>query len=102
MSKSIETSLMKTLSINIHLAKNSITFNTVATGDIYIPNTEWRGEKRYLTTFKKILKKQFRLGKMVTLKKVADVIIFICSKKTSILSGVAIQLDSDESSVFKF
>ena len=47
MAKSAETSMMKTLAMTHYLARDGITFNSVAPGGIMIPDTGWdRGRSR--------------------------------------------------------
>ena len=101
MANSAEISLMKTLSMNPSLARDCITFNSVAPGGIMINDTGWEEEKENNPEgFKEMLDTQFPLGRMGTPEEVADVITFICSEKASLLTGAAIPLDGGESSAF--
>ena len=79
MANSAEISLMKTLSMKSYLAKDGITFNSVAPGCIMIPDTGWEEEKENNSkAFKEMLEEEFPLGRMGTPEEVADVINFIC------------------------
>lgn len=101
MAKSAEISLMKTLAMNPELARDGITFNSVAPGAIMIPDTGW--EKEMLEDpegFEKRCKNQFPLGRMGIPKEVADVVVFICSERASLLNGACITVDGAESGGF--
>ena len=101
MAKSAEISLMKTLSMNSSLARDGITFNTVAPGGIMIPETGWAQQKEMDPAgFKEMVDNQFPMGRMGTSQEVADVITFICSEKASLVTGAAIPIDGGESTAF--
>jgi 3-oxoacyl-[acyl-carrier protein] reductase len=101
MAKSAEISLMKTLAMNPDLVKDGITFNSVAPGAIMIPDTGWEIEqKKDPEKFRKMLGSQFPLGRMGTPEEVANVVVFICSEKASLLNGASIPLDGGESKSF--
>ena len=101
MAKSAEISLMKTLSMNSGLARDGITFNTVAPGGIMIPETGWAQQKEMDPAgFKEMVNNQFPMGRMGTSQEVADVITFICSEKASLVTGAAIPIDGGESTAF--
>jgi len=101
MAKSAEISLMKTLAMNGSLARDGITFNSVAPGGIMIPDTGWEKEqKENPARFEKMVDTQFPLGRMGTTEEVASVVVFICSEKASLVNGAAIPVDGAESRSF--
>jgi len=101
MAKSAEISLMKTLAMNPALARDGITFNSVAPGGIMIPDTGWEKEqKQNPEKFKRIVDSQFPLGRLGTPEEVANVVVFICSKQASLLNGASIPVDGAEGRSF--
>ena len=101
MAKSAEISLMKTLAMNHDLVRDGMTFNSVAPGHIMIPGT---GSEREMLqdpdVFAERLETEFPLGRMGTPEEVADVIIFICSGRASLLNGACIAVDGGEGRSF--
>lgn len=101
MAKSAEISLMKTLGMNANLARDRITFNSVAPGAIMIPDTGWDYEqKKDPEAFKKMVDSQFPLGRLGTPEEVANVVVFLCSEKASLVSGASIPVDGAEGRSF--
>lgn len=101
MSKSAEISLMKTLAMNPVLTRSGITFNTVAPGNIMIPDTGWEAEmKKDLTGFKRMVDSNFPLGRLGTPEEVANMVVFLCSEKASLVNGACIAVDGGESKSF--
>ena len=101
MAKSAEISMMKTLAMTAYLAREGITFNTVAPGSIMIPNTGWETEALAdPEAFEKKLDAEFPLGRLGTPEEVADVVAFVCSEKASLLSGACLLVDGGESRSF--
>ena len=101
MAKSAEISLMKTLAMNPDLARDGITFNSVAPGAIMIPDTGWEEEiKKNPEEFEKMVNLNFPLGRLGTPEEVASVVVFICSEKASLLNGACIVADGGESRSF--
>lgn len=101
MSKSAEISLMKTLAMNPVLARSGITFNTVAPGNIMIPDTGWDEEmKKDLTSFKRMVNSNMPLGRLGTPEEVANMVVFLCSEKASLVNGACIAVDGGESRSF--
>lgn len=100
MSKSAEISLMKTLAMNPVLARSGITFNTVAPGNIMIPGTGWDEEmKKDLSGFKKMVE-TLPLGRLGNPEEVADMVVFLCSEKASLVNGACVVVDGGESKSF--
>ena len=101
MSKSAEISLMKTLAMTAYLARENITFNTVAPGSIMIPDTGWEREwKEDPKAFAEKLEKDFPLGRLGTPEEVANMVAFLCSDKASLVNGATIAVDGGESRSF--
>lgn len=101
MAKSAEISLMKTLAMNPALARDGITFNSVAPGDIMIAGTGWEREyKENPKEFEEMIDRQFPLGRLGTPEEVASVVVFVCSEKASLLNGASIPIDGGESRSF--
>jgi 3-oxoacyl-[acyl-carrier protein] reductase len=100
MAKSAEISLMKTLAMNPALARDGLTFNSVAPGNIMIPDTGWEKEqKENPGKFKKMLE-SFPLGRLGTPAEVASVVVFLCSERASLVNGASIPVDGAESRSF--
>ena len=101
MAKTAEISLMKTLAMNPALARDDITFNSVAPGAISIPDTGWEEEQtQNPEKFQKLVDSQFPLGRLGTPEEVANVVAFICSEKASLVNGASILVDGGESRSF--
>jgi 3-oxoacyl-[acyl-carrier protein] reductase len=98
MSKSAEISLMKTLAMNPVLARDGITFNTVAPGNIMTRG--WIEEmKKDLSGFKKMVE-ILPLGRLGGSEEVASMVVFLCSEKASLVNGACIVVDGGESRSF--
>ena len=101
MAKTAQTTLMKNLSLNYDLARDGITFNSVAPGCIMIPDTGWDYEqKKDPEAFKKMVDEKFPLGRLGTPEEVASVVVFVCSEQASLLNGASIPVDGSESKSF--
>lgn len=101
MAKSAEISLMKSLAMCPYLARDGITFNTVAPGAIMIPDTGWETEKkRNPEVFKKTVENQLPLGRLGTPEEVANVVVFLCSEKACLMNGACIPVDGAEGSSY--
>ena len=100
MAKSAEISLMKTLAINPDLARDGITFNSIAPGAIVIPDTGWeKKQKENPEKFKKFVE-QLPFGRLGTPEEVANVVAFLCSEKANLVNGACIAIDGGESKSF--
>jgi len=101
MAKSAQTSMMKTLAMNHELARDGITFNSVAPGAIAIPETGWDEERiKDPAAFEKMVLKNYPLGRLGTPEEVAAVVAFICSDRASLVNGASIAVDGAESRSF--
>ena len=99
--KSAEISLMKTLAMTPYLARDGITFNSIAPGALMIPDTGWEAEALAdPEAFKAKLEAEFPLGRLGTPEEVADVVTFVCSEQASLLTGACLLVDGGESRSF--
>lgn len=90
--------LMKSLSLKHYLAKDGITFNSVAPGVIMIPDTGWeKALKEKPEEIKNFIKRELPLERFGTPDEVANLVVFICSEKASLLNGAAIPMDGGQS-----
>ena len=97
MAKSAEISLVKSLAMNLELARDGITFNSVAPGTIMISGTGWDRERREHPEAFQRFTEQLPLGRLGTPEEVANVVVFLCSQQASLLNGAAIAVDGGES-----
>lgn len=101
MAKSAEISLMKSLAMTPYLARDGITFNSIAPGAIMIPDTGWDEErKKRPEEFNKMVNSNFPLGRLGSPQEVAAVVAFLCSEKASLVNGAAIPVDGGEGKSF--
>lgn len=101
MAKAAQTSLMKTLGMQRYLAREDITFNSVAPGAIMIPGTGWEAQqKEDPDAFNRKIDKEFTLGRLGTPQEVADVVAFLCSERASLINGASIAVDGGQGRAF--
>ena len=101
MAKAAEMGLMKTLALNHDLARDGITFNTVASGAIMVSDTGWAFQKeKDPLEFENMVDRQFPLGRLGIPEEVASVVAFVCSEQASLLTGAVIAVDGGESKSF--
>jgi 3-oxoacyl-[acyl-carrier protein] reductase len=101
MAKAAQTSLMKTLALTHELARDGITFNSVAPGGVYIPGTGWEALKENdPEALEEMLDRDYPLGRLGTPEEVASVVAFLCSEPASLLSGSALAVDGGQSRSF--
>jgi 3-oxoacyl-[acyl-carrier protein] reductase len=99
--KAAQTALMKNLAIKKEYASSNITFNSVAPGAIWIPNTGWEETKnRDPKGFFKFIEENIPRGSLGTPEEVADLVLFLCSQKASLINGASISVDGGESVCF--
>lgn len=99
--KVAQTTLMKNLAINRQYASSNITFNSVAPGGIWIPDTGWEKMRdEDPEGFEKFLVSNFPRGSMGTPEEVADLVSFLCSERASLINGASISADGGESVYF--
>jgi len=101
LAKAAETSLMKTLAMQRYLIRDGITFNSVAPGNIMIPDTGWANEQgKDEIAFKAMMDHDFTMGRLGRPEEVADVIAFLCSEQASFVNGAAVAVDGGQSRAF--
>lgn len=101
MAKTAQTVLMKNLSLNKDIVRDGITFNSIAPGGIMIPDTGWEQEqKKDPAAFNAMLDDKFPLGRLGKPEEVADLAVFICSEKASLINGASIAVDGSEGRSF--
>lgn len=101
MAKAAQTSLMKTLGQRKELAGSNLTFNSVAPGAIMIPGTGWEAErKKDPDGFDRKVAAEYPLGRLGTPQEVADVVVFLCSEKASLVNGASIAVDGGQGRAF--
>ncbi len=95
--KSAETALMKSLAKQHYLAKDNITFNSVAPGAIMIPDTGWaKIQKETPKELEEFIKNELPLGRLGTPEEIANVVAFICSERAALLNGASIPVDGGQ------
>jgi 3-oxoacyl-[acyl-carrier protein] reductase len=101
MAKAAQTALMKNLAIKKPYVRSGITFNSVAPGAIFIPDTGWEDkQKNDPEGFAKLLDENWPMGRMGTPEEVANVVVFLCSLKSSLVNGASILVDGGETPIF--
>ena len=99
--KTAEIGLMKSLALSRELAGAGITFNTIAPGAIMIPDTYWdKVNKSDPQRIRIKIERDLPLGRLGTPQEVANVVLFVCSEKASLLNGACIAVDGAESKGF--
>lgn len=97
MAKLAQTGLMKSLAMKHYLARDGITFNSIAPGAIMIPDTGWEAAlKKNSEEVEEFIRKELPLGRFGTPEEVANIVVFICSEKASLLNGVSIPVDGGQ------
>ena len=101
MAKASEVSLMKTLSMKKYLARDGITFNSVAPGSIYIPGTGSEKEKNNnRSQFLKNIDENIPAGRMGKPEEIAYLVAFLCSEMSGFINGSQICVDGGETKSF--
>lgn len=100
-SKMVQASLMKSLSLKHYLVKDGITFNSVAPGAIMIPDTGWeKALKERPKEVKEFIKRELPLGRFGTPEEVANLVVFICSERAGLINGACIPIDGGQGKSF--
>ncbi len=97
MAKTAETAFMKSLSIKHYLAKDNITFNSIAPGAIMIPDTGWEAiTKEKIKENNLFLEKDVPIERFGKSEVVADLVTFLFSEKSAFINGTAISIDGGQ------
>ncbi len=101
MAKAAEIGFMKTLAMNFDLARDGITFNTVAPGAVLTEQGNWADFQKEdpLKLQEKVMATR-PMGRLGLPEEVAAIITFICSEQASLLNGACIPVDGAESHSF--
>ena len=89
--------LMQNLAKHVEFARRGITFNSVAPGATFIPETGWDELRVSDPDRFKAFCEQLPLGRMGTPVEVAAVVSFLCSDQASLVNGATIVVDGGES-----
>jgi 3-oxoacyl-[acyl-carrier protein] reductase len=101
MAKAAQTSLMKTLALTPYLARDGLTFNSVAPGGIAIPGTGYDKEQaENPKAYAEKMDRDYPLGRLGTPDEVAATIAFLCSEAASLINGANIVADGGQSRSF--
>lgn len=100
MAKSAEVALMKTLSLDLTLARAGVTFNSVAPGNILIPETGLDTMRRERPAEFAALEESSPRGRMGKPEEVAPIVVFLCSEQAGHITGASIPVDGGESKSF--
>ena len=101
MAKSAEIALMKALANNPDLARDGLTFNSVAPGGIMIPDTAWEREhKEDSKAFQGMIEREHPLGRLGRPEEVADVVAFLCSERAGLVNGASVAVDGGQGRSF--
>jgi 3-oxoacyl-[acyl-carrier protein] reductase len=100
MAKSAEMALMKTLALDPKLARNGITFNSVAPGNIMIPETGWATMKKERPEEFAAIMESSPQGRLGTPEEVAPLVVFLASDQAAHVTGTSIPVDGAESRSF--
>ena len=101
MAKAAETSMMKTLGMDKDLARDGVTFNSVAPGNIMIPGTGWEHQRKQdPEAFNAFVDRECPMGRLGTPEEVASMVAFLCSSHASFVNGASIAVDGAESRTF--
>jgi len=94
--KTAQTVLMKNLAHRPELVRGGVTFNSVAPGAVYIPDTGWEELKKNDPSDYQRLMESLPLGRMGTPEEVGAMVAFLCSEKASYVNGASIVVDGGE------
>jgi 3-oxoacyl-[acyl-carrier protein] reductase len=101
MAKAAQIAMNKSLAVQPYLARDGITFNTVAAGSIMVADTGWADERaKDPAGFAIRMDKEFPLGRLGTPEEVAAVVLFLCSAHSAYVNGACIPVDGGESRAF--
>lgn len=100
MAKSAEMAMMKSLAMTPELARDGITFNSIAPGAVITEEGNWADLKRDNPARFEERMKMLPYGRIGKSEEIAEVVAFVCSERASLLSGASIPVDGAESKAF--
>lgn len=98
--KVAQRTVVQNLARTREFARNGVTFNSVAPGAIFIPDTGWAEMKSDAPSEFASFEDSLPLGRMGRPEEVAEVVGFICSPGAALLNGSTIVVDGGESCEF--
>lgn len=99
--KAAEVAMMKGLAMRPELVRDGLTFNSVAPGDLMIPETGWAAfAASQPEAFAAYVDGEIPLGRMGDAAEVANVIAFMCSAQASFMNGSCVAVDGGKSRAF--
>lgn len=96
LAKVAQKALMRNLARQTSLTRAGVTFNSVAPGAIYIPQTGWDELERQDPEAFHAFMESLPLGRLGTPEEVAEVVCFLCSDSASLVNGASIVVDGGE------
>ncbi len=97
-SKSAEITLMKTLARNPDLARDGLTFNSIAPGTVFTEDNDWGKFKRENPEkFTSVIQDKCPMGRAGKPEEIASVVGFVCSEAASFMNGSCLVVDGGES-----
>ena len=94
--KTSQTVMMKNFATDKELVRHGVTFNSVAPGDIMMPDTGWDKERLSNPDFDKILD-SYPMGRMGTAEEVGSVVAFLSSNQAAYVNGSSVSVDGGQS-----
>lgn len=98
--KVAQRTVVQNLARTKELARNGITFNSVAPGAIFVPNTGWDALKSDSPDEYIAFEDSLPLGRLGRPEEVAKVVGFLCSPGAALVNGATVVVDGGESSEF--
>lgn len=97
-SKSAEITLMKTLARNPDLARDGLTFNSIAPGTIFTEENDWgKFKDENPEKFHSVIQEKCPMGRPGKPEEIASVVGFVCSESASFMNGACLVVDGGES-----
>jgi len=97
-SKSAEITLMKTLARNPDLARDGLTFNSIAPGTIFTEENDWgKFKEENPEKFHSVIQEKCPMGRPGRPDEIAAVVGFVCSESASFMNGACLVVDGGES-----
>ena len=98
--KVAQRTVVQNLARTKEFARNGVTFNSVAPGAIFVPNTGWDALKSNSPDEYRAFEDSLPLGRLGRPEEVAKVVGFLCSPGAALVNGATVVVDGGESSEF--